>query len=220
MRLYFNSMTCFKSRIISHLFPVILLLFLYGSVSAQQFNAGVIGGLGGTQISGDNLSGFDKLGFLAGGYVSSELSPKFDMAGQLLFITKGSKKDQEPEKNDYTTYLLRLQYLELPIVFTWKQSKRFHFEAGPTFGYLLNSYEEDEYGEDPVSREFNEFEFGFVGSIIINIKEGFAVNFRYNQSLMPVREHSGGATYYLNQGQYNSGLLLAAQYTFRSKANK
>jgi hypothetical protein len=203
-------------------FRLLIVLFFccWGSAYAQQFNAGVMGGLGGTQVSGDQLSGFDKLGFIAGGFVSSTLSEKFDMGGQLLFITKGSKKDQDPDKNDYTTYLLRLQYLELPIVFTWKQSKRFYFEAGPTFGYLLSSYEEDEYGEDPVSREFNDFELGIVASIIVNIKAGFAVNLRYNNSIMPVREHAGGSTYRLNQGQYNSGLLLVAQYTFRSKANQ
>ena len=188
--------------------------------SAQQFNAGVIGGLGGTQISGDQLSGFDKLGFLAGGFVSTELSPKFDMSGQLLFITKGSKKDPKPEKNDYSSYLLRLQYIEMPILFTWKQSKRFYFEAGPTFGYLLSSYEEDEYGEDPVSREFNDFELGIVGSIIVNVKSGLAVNLRYNNSIIAVREHVGGATDRLNQGQYNSGLMIALQYTFRSAANQ
>jgi len=198
---------------------VFLLLLIPFFAAAQQFNAGVIGGLGGTQISGDNLSGFDKFGILAGGYVSSVLSEKFDLSGQLLFITKGSKKNQQPDKNDYTTYLLRLRYIELPILFTWKQSKRFFFEAGPTFGYLLESYEEDEYGQDPVSRPFNKYELGVVGSIIINVKEGFAVNLRYNSSIAPVREHSGGATYRLNQGQYNSGLLIAFQYTFRSKAN-
>jgi hypothetical protein len=203
-------------------FQLLFVLFLCcsGTASAQQFNAGVLCGLGGTQISGDQLSGFDKLGFLAGGFVSTELSEKFNMAGQLLYITKGSKKDQEPEKNDFTTYLLRLRYIELPIVFTWKQSKRFHFEAGPTFGYLLSSYEEDEYGEDPVSREFNDFELGIVASIIVNVKSGFAVNLRYNNSVMPVREHAGGSTYRLNQGQYNSGLMLAAQFTFQSAANK
>ncbi|HEX5002288.1 MAG TPA: porin family protein [Bacteroidia bacterium] len=201
--------------------PISLLLFLVPFfVSAQQFNAGVIGGLGGTQISGDNLSGFDKFGILAGGYVSSVLSEKFDLEGQLLYITKGSKKNQQPDKNDYTTYLLRLRYIELPILLTWKQSKRFYFEAGPTFGYLLDSYEEDEYGEDPVSRPFKKYELGVVGSIIINVKEGFAVNLRYNSSIAPVREHAGGATYRLNHGQYNSGLLIAFQYTFRPKANQ
>jgi hypothetical protein len=182
---------------------------------AQQFYAGVRAGVATTQISGDQLSGFNKAGFVGGGYVGIELSKKFDAAFEILYLQKGSRKNADPDNEDYVSYLLRLNYFEIPLYLQWKFSKRFSFEAGPTFGVLLNSYEEDQYGELNQPREFNKTELGLLGGMKVEIVNGLAFNVRYEKSILAVREHVSGVTYRFNQGQYNEVLLFAFQYTFR-----
>jgi len=189
--------------------------FLY----AQQFQAGVKAGVSGTQISGDQLAGFDKAGIVAGGYVGLELSRKFDLALEILYFQKGSRKNANPDKQDYVSYLLRLNYFEIPLVLQWKFSNRFTFEAGPTVAALVGSREEDEFGTLSQPREFKKIEIGLLGGMKVKLVNQLAFNLRYQKSIIPVREHLSGANYRFNEGQYNEVLLFALQYTF-SKNNE
>lgn len=182
--------------------------------SAQSFDAGLLAGLSTTQISGDQLSGFNKVGIIAGGFVSTFISEKFDANMQLMYIQKGSRKNADPEKNDYTSYLLRLSYIEVPLLLQWKYSSRFIFEAGPYFGVLLGSYEENELGELPDRRAFKDFEFGGGVGMNIVLVNNLIFNARVTTSLIPVREHQSGQTFRLNAGQYNSVLAFTVQYKF------
>lgn len=201
-----------------------LLIVLVGASTdavAQRFKAGVRAGIAGTQISGDQLGGFDKGGIVVGGLVKTELSEKFDLGFEILYLQKGSKKNAKPEQEDYTSYLLRLNYFEVPVLLNWKFSKRFSFEVGPTFGVLLSSYEEDEFGEIPETefREFKSFELGVAGGLNVNVVKGFYFNLRGANSVLPVREHVSGQDYRLNRGQYNSSLLFTVHYIFGSNRN-
>lgn len=188
-------------------------------VNAQRFKAGLRAGITGTQISGDQLGGFDKAGIVAGGMVSTTLSQKFDLGFEILYIQKGSRKNADPEKGDYVSYLLRLNYFEVPVLLQWKYSKRFTFEAGPTFGALVGTLEEDEFGELDQPREFSNFELGVGAGMSVHIVEGLYFNLRGTNSVLPVREHVSGQDYRLNRGQYNSSLLFTFHYIFNKKAS-
>jgi outer membrane immunogenic protein len=200
-----------------HFLPayIIILFLLPAPAVAQRFKAGVIGGVSATQISGDQLGGYNKAGIIAGGMVSTRLSQKFDVAMEILYFQKGSRKNARPEKEDYTEYLLRLSYFEIPVLVQWNYSKRFTFEAGPAFGALLSSYEEDEYGELRNRRPFNKSEIGIAGGFKVHFARKFSFTGRIESSLLPVREHVSGITYRLNKGQYNAALAFMLQYTFR-----
>ena len=197
-----------------------IIIFLSSiSLHAQKFKAGVLLGISATQISGDNLGGFDKAGLVVGGMVSTPISEKFDMAMEITFFQKGSKKNSKPEKGDYTSYNLRLNYIEVPVLFQWKFSKRFTFEAGPTFGALLSYKEENELGEIPWDppRPFDNFELGITGGMRVHFAQNFSSIFRLSSSVIPVRPHQSGESYRANHGQYNASLLLGLQYTFKKK---
>ena len=123
-----NYMESYKIRILFLLvfsFPVFL--------QAQGFRAGVLTGVTASQISGDQLGGFDKAGLMIGGMVSTRLGKKLDLAMEILYIQKGSKKNPKPDIGDYTSYLLRLNYFEVPLMLQWHYSKRFTFEGGFTW---------------------------------------------------------------------------------------
>lgn len=211
-----NKVSFVKTIMLSrYIFPVVLLFLTTATrLSAQSFDAGLIAGLSTTQISGDQLSGFNKVGIIAGGFVSTFISEKFDGNMQLIYIQKGSRKNADPEKNDYTSYLLRLNYIEVPVLLQWKYSNRFVFEVGPYFGVLLGSYEENELGELPDRRAFKDFEFGGGAGLNIVLVNNLIFNARVTTSLIPVRDHLSGQTFRLNAGQYNSVLAFTVHYKF------
>ncbi len=43
------------------------------SVRAQEFNAGIFGGVTASQVDGDSYGGYNKLGFTAGVFVNREI---------------------------------------------------------------------------------------------------------------------------------------------------
>ena len=49
------------------------LTFFMSDISSQNFKGGIITGLNTSQVSGDLLSGFNKLGWIAGGYTKLAL---------------------------------------------------------------------------------------------------------------------------------------------------
>ena len=55
---------------------LIAFLFFYTvlTASSQQFNGGLMAGVAGTQVAGDNYSGFHKAGIFAGGFVNLLIS--------------------------------------------------------------------------------------------------------------------------------------------------
>ena len=166
----------------------LVLLLLTGSSSvAQQFNAGLLAGVSATQISGDQLSGFNKAGLVAGGFVSTTLSPKFDLALGITYFQKGSKKNTDPDKEDYTYYRLRLNYFDMPLLLQWKYNKKLIFEAGPSVAVLLSEEEEDEFGVLPNRRPFEKTEFAANLGMNVTVVKQLSFVLRMGTSILPVR---------------------------------
>lgn len=188
----------------------LLLLLFPQALKGQSFNGGFLGGISASQISGDNLSGFNKAGIYAGLFVNRYINPRFGFQMELDFIQKGSRKNPDPEKDDFESYILRLNYIEIPLLFKYEQSRTFSFEAGLAFGVLLSSFEEANEGMATVpSKEFEDMEFSILGGFYYQFVKGSKFSLRYSNSLMPVRDHASGQTYRLNKGQYNSVLMFS-----------
>ncbi len=197
-----------------YLFLIVTFVAFSFSVKAQDFNGGVLGGIAMTQISGDNLSGFNKVGLYLGAYVNRYFSDKSSMQMELDFIQKGSRKNPNAKKNDYTTYLLRLNYIEIPVSYKYDFSKNGTLEGGLSLGVLVNSYEEANGTTTVSGGEFNRTDFSWHIGAYYTLMENLRINVRYSNSLIPVRDHSSGATDRLNAGQYNSVLSAVFFYGF------
>src|SRR5688500_8078379 len=91
----------------------IVLLMLCAALPARAqdvFRVGFMGGIATSQVHGDNFSGFDKAGFVAGGFAKKQLNEKWDVKFEILYIQKGSRDLAHPDKDDYISYQLRLNY--------------------------------------------------------------------------------------------------------------
>jgi len=132
---------------------VIILFSLWSNITFAQsnFKAGLLGGIIGSQVSGDNLSGFNKPGLVVGTFVSRKLkNEKASFEFQITYIQKGSRKQVHPDKGDLTFYLLRLNYIEVPLLLKYK-IKKFTYEFGPSAASLLKYTVQDQYGYIPSS---------------------------------------------------------------------
>ena len=113
-------------------------LLLLNGFAQKRFNVGVKAGVSTSQVEGDSYSGFNKAGLDGGIYVVGKFNDKWTAQMEMIFIQKGSKHNSNPDKNDYTYYYMGLNYVEVPLMVQYHQ-KKFGFEAGPVFGYLISS---------------------------------------------------------------------------------
>jgi hypothetical protein len=194
-----------------------LLLSLAGN--AQRFKAGAKAGLSTSQVEGDTYGGFDKAGFVGGIFVTGKLSEKWTGQFEMIFIQKGSKHNSDPENGDLTYYELDLNYLEVPILFQYHQ-KKFTFELGPSFGYLISNKEFNEYGEVYKPLPFNTMEIGAGVGISYTLLKNLSINWRYSNSLLPIREFQSGVSRWNNPGQRNNVLAFTINYQFGGKDEK
>ncbi|NCC45388.1 MAG: PorT family protein, partial [Clostridia bacterium] len=171
---------------------------------SQQFNAGMKAGISATQISGDQLSGFDKPGLYGGGFVNIYYKPKYCIQMELSFIQKGSKKNPNPDRNDFETYILNLNYLEFPLLIRHDHNEYLSLEAGLALAALLNYREEVNEGAPLApTRTFGKTDFSALVGGYFRFSDKLILNLRYEHSILPVRKHSSGISYRLNKGQYN-----------------
>jgi hypothetical protein len=195
---------------------MLIMLCSFPEVSAQKFSGGLLGGVSASQVSGDRLAGFDKAGIYGGFFANFSFSEHSAIQMEIDFIQKGSRKNPRPSKGDYEKYVLRLNYIEVPLLYKWMTTKSFGFEIGPAAAVLLKSsdVELDQNGAIPFQPAFNPYDFSVMAGVYFKLGEHLKTNLRFSNSVVPVRSHSGGATYRLNRGQYNSVIGLSLQYEF------
>ena len=194
-----------------------LLLICSQPVYPQRFRGELTGGVAGSQISGDQLSGFNKAGVMAGLGIRTNLSPKMETGFKMMYFQKGSRKRLKNDEPDSSYYLLRLNYIEMPWTFSYRVRNHLMVEAGPSLGYLINSYEEDENGEIFFRRPFYNFDLSITGSLVYELGDGLNFLFSYWQSLLPVRAHESMGTFRLNKGQYSSVMSFSFVYVLKRR---
>lgn len=196
---------------------------LFGLKStAQQFNGGVMAGLASSQVAGDTYTGFKQPGLFFGGFVNLNVSLRSSFQMELEFFQKGSKKNPEPEKNDYDDYHFRANYVELPILYQFTFVDWFKMEIGPSAGFLISA------NEDMNGEKISEnYDWNKPAGVTLQINVGmyvdlfnnFSLNFRTNNSLFNIRsqKRTGDVRRFWGYGQYHDSLVLSLFYTFRKK---
>ncbi|MDP4267831.1 MAG: porin family protein [Bacteroidota bacterium] len=204
------------------------------SIYAQNFGGGIIGGIDGSQISGDGLAGFNRLGITFGGYITFPHQGKSSIRMELNYIQKGSRtnftftKDSVPyDGSEHHIYHLNLHYVEIPFLYLYELNKRITLEAGFSAGVFISSYEEyDGYDITHVDNRpnFKPYDLSFALGLYYQISDKFSINARFSNSFLPVRAHYEGATYVnlsnilsptINMGQYNSVLQFTLNYKIK-----
>ena len=198
---------------------VIVFLFWTGLAKAQEFHGGVTAGIVGSQVAGDGYSGFKKGGLYAGGYVSLDVSQRSALQLEITYFMKGSQENPR-EKNNYTDYLFRINYIEMPVLYQFKIGK-FIIEAGPSAGILTGYYETDangyEISDEPGYNKPARLSFQINLGLRFFITDKFGADFRTNNSLLNIRsENRTWDVWRLwTYGQFSDALVLSFFYQFK-----
>lgn len=163
----------------------------------SRFYGGVRVGFTASQISGDDLAGFHQVGAHAGVFVNHAInaSGRLKLQLELDFTMKGSHSYTPKNEVSYNFYSLTLGYVEMPLMLIWTAGKwtlwgkpfKFDLEVGPVFGVNVFSREREANGLIVGRPPFRWYEFSAIGGITLNIAEHHSVNFRYENSIVPVR---------------------------------
>jgi len=196
---------------------LLFVLFLPILVQAQRFQGGLLGGLNATQVRGDAFTGYNKAGVLAGAFVSTELSENFFWQMEFKYSQKGSRKNPNHEKQDFDKYIMRLGFMELPVLIGYHADERIDILAGFSVGWLAHAKEFDIQGEFPREDQvsFKEYEFAGFAGLRYNLSAHFAADLRIGYSLIPIRDMVGDSPYWFTGGQFNNVLSTALYYRFK-----
>jgi hypothetical protein len=193
--------------------------FLLSLVSySQGFEAGIIAGFNTSQISGDDLGGFNRISPNAGIYVTRELTDKLNWQLEMTYLGKGSKKNIGPEDPASSYYLLRIHYIELPVLLQYEFSNKIVIEGGPSLGVYVGHKEEDINGEFvgilSAREQFKKFDLSGNLGVIWKLNENWSLNFRASNSILPVRNFDQQASFRLTRGQLNKSVMGRVFYNF------
>jgi hypothetical protein len=119
---------------------ILLLTFFSLTVQAQRFKGKIIGGINGAQIDGDGFGGFNRGGLLAGFGAAFKIDDHWSIGPEFLYSGKGSQVtlDQVNELG-LAPIKYKLNYIEIPVIVSYKVRPSFGALAGLSFNYLLNA---------------------------------------------------------------------------------
>lgn len=188
------------------------------SMKAQQFNGGIMAGVAGTQVAGDTYYGFHKAGIFGGAFVSLQISEHSVLQMELEYFQKGSRENPD-SANNYNQYLFRVNYIELPLLYQYIVNKRFKIEAGPSAGFLVGWYEENNYEEIKGANKPASVTFQLNAGLYVYLTDHLYVNIRTNNSLLNIRsDNATGDILRIfpgNYGQFNDCLVFSLYYQFK-----
>lgn len=203
---------------INWLLILIFCLTASGKLCAQNFSGGLLGGFAASQVEGDKYSGFNQLGFTGGMWVRLPIQNQWALQGEIRYTQKGSKRNAKPKQSDYTSYSMKLGYIELPALVRFDTQKRFGILAGLTPGYLMHSEEKDEYGkisDELIPNKIKSFDLASTVGIQVQLMPNIHFDLRWSYSLIPIRNLAGDGPYWFDGGQHNNWLSTCICYQFK-----
>jgi len=183
-------------------------------VSSQTFKGGLMAGFTGSQMDGDNLSGYNKFGFTGGVFASTNFNDSWGMQTELKFIMKGAAK---PVTNiDPTIYKMTLFYYELPVVVTLKTAQKVKLESGLAFAYLSRANLNNVDGIQNLTSQFRKTDISLIFGVYYILNEKISANLKYSYSLKRVSTSIiGNMTIWGTYGLYNNLFDLSLYYTIK-----
>jgi len=214
-------------------FSAIIIVFLFFGlglqVSAQIIKGAAILGMNLSQVDGDEVYGFKKIGLNigAGVIIPFDKKGKWDVSIEALYSQKGAN-----QKRQYTDpiitgeYRINLNYVEIPVLVMFTDKDFISVGAGFSWGRLVGA-KEWEHGvlietTTASSGTYSKNDFCILADFRIRIYKGLKFNLRYAYSLVKIRtrdfENLAGDTW--TREQYNKVISFRLIYVFNEKKSQ
>lgn len=170
---------------------LIVLILLPVMSYAQRFRGGALVGMNVSQIDGDNWSGYNKAGLIAGAFISTEFRDQWGAKMEIRYAAKGSATP----RNYAFSRKFRLQYIEIPLLATYEPIDKLELQLGVSYGYLYSAAQNDGSGYYVFTDIPNRNEFALCAGVNYELLYNVDVSARFSYSLMPIWADYSGATY-------------------------
>lgn len=206
------------------LFAIVLSIscLLVNNVYCQEFKAGLLFGGVVSQVDGDAMGGFNKLGAMGGMFANRKISPKGVIQGELCYVMKGSRV-QSSKNTNFNKREVTANYVDLSLYYKYFFDENANIKLGIVPSVLIYHDEKTAGGLDqddsnlPGFRKIN---------MLLSIGAEYFLNqhlfatLSFNYSLFSFR--SGNATFYdkdyyhfiFEDGQYHNYFTLGLGYQF------
>lgn len=184
----------------------------------NRIRAGIKGGFNASSLFYENANANDRkerYGFHGGVFAQIPAGRYFAIQPELLYTTKGASANSSAlglqQRNTF-----RLNYLELPVLATFKLGNAVELQAGPYASYLLDSSVKTTgdfaTGATPLNRDaFNRFDYGVAGGLNLFLGKAL-VGLRYGQGLQNIA-NSTGSNVLLGKARNGVG-MISVGYSF------
>lgn len=181
-------------------------------IGRQTFRAAPIVGINMSQVDGDSLAGYHKVGLVAGAYGQIKINQLFAVGIEALYSQKGSRANKPflSGSNIISSYSLSFNYAEVPI--TLRYTDRYiHFYAGGSLAQMLN-YKEVENGVNLSDLDsipfYKKQDYNYLIGIVFFPYKGIGIDLRYQRSFRNIIAIKG------NGSQVNKLISLRLMYLF------
>ncbi len=207
---------------------IVLAFALSVNLVAQEFFGGLVLGGDASQVGGDARGGYNKLGLVGGAFVGLNLTDDIDVQMELKYIQKGSYSTDLENRPMYDPFLIKLDYVDLPVVFGYNLNKInvndinlswLKFELGLSFDFLVDYRQEIQGVPVPVSNPWNKVVLNTIVGFRVNVKENLEIGLRAVDSMTSIcksfkEPYSNGNVIYTRRlfgryGMFNDVLQLA-----------
>ncbi len=189
-----NLLFCSMGRILFLAMLTAICTVQHTMAQESIFGLHAVLGANASQISGDQLAGFDKVGLHLGLRGTVELSEKAGFSVELLYSQRGSRPDifndvVDPDIN------ITLRYLDLPVYLTyadWYDVEQGYHKAfgltGLSYGRLIEASTFDHFNTgdedlDLLVKEFNSNDISWLFGFGFRLSNHFIVSARYTRSI-------------------------------------
>jgi len=166
-------------------------------------------GMNVSQVDGDNLAGFHKVGLHAGAgvFVMLNEARTLSVSMELLFTQKGSRT----RPGSFPIDKLVLNYVDLPIQFSYHDKDRMIFSGGFSYGNLFG-FKRIIDGIEQQNDEglFEPREFGYLVTATFLVQEHIGIGLRYSGSVLSFGESNNP----LASGLTNRAITFRGSYIF------
>ncbi|MBI9037169.1 MAG: PorT family protein [Bacteroidales bacterium] len=208
------------------IFILFLLIFFFTADQgySQRIKGALIAGFNATQVDGDEVVGYNKLGLNVGAAAIIPFKKKWSFSIENVFSQKGSHRGEIYIDSLSGSYTLRLNYVEVPVLVHFTDKEIITVGSGFSWGRLVGA-KEWEHGQrtntSAKNGPYDKNEFSWLADLRFRIWKRLKFNLRFSYSLAKIRTRkydNGYSTW--ERKQYNNALSFRLLYIFNERLSE
>ncbi len=151
----------------------------------KKFNLVLVAGMNASQVNGDKLAGFDKIGLITGAGINRQVNKKLAWQFEILYAEKGSK-DVASASNIQLDTLFKFNYIEIPLMVNYTIYDKLQLQGGIYTGVRVKAVYDDYVNSFDRTNLIRSLNHGLCIGVNYSITEHWKANIRVSQSVLDI----------------------------------